>query len=86
MEISILDRGMAVIAKVFGLIMGFFCIPLLFAAWELYFVFFLYLGPLALLVRALFPGSAPRINRAFNKSWDLIKRLTVGYIKLFLGF
>ena len=83
-ENSVLDVGMGVIVRMFMALMGVTFAPVLLAVWELYALLFLYLGIPALLMRAVFPGTTPWINRAFNKSYEWVKRFSKGFLMLFI--
>ncbi len=82
-KISVLDVGAAIIGRTIMVLMGFTCAPLLLALWALYVLLFLYLGIPALLFRAVFPGTAPLINIAFDKSFEWTIRISIWYLMLF---
>lgn len=82
-KISVLDVGAAIIGRTIMVLMGFTCAPLLLALWALYVLLFLYLGIPAFLVRAVFPGTAPWINIAFDKSFGWVIRFSIGFVKVF---
>lgn len=82
-KISVLDVGAAIIGQTFMALLGVTFAPLLLALWALYALIFLYLGIPALLFRAVFPGTAPLINIAFDKSFEWTIRISIWYLMLF---
>lgn len=82
-KISVLDVGAAIIGQTFMALLGVTFVPLLLALWALYALIFLYLGIPAFLVRAVFPGTAPWINIAFDKSFGWVIRFSIGFVKVF---
>ena len=82
---SVLDKGMTAIGYGLRVIFGIIGLPLLLAFWELYVLFFLDIGLLALFVRFIFPRTRKAINRFFNASWKWAKGVSYKYGYYFFG-
>lgn len=82
---SVLDKGMDVIRYGLRVIFGVVCFPLLLALWELYAIFFIYVGILAVLIRLFIPVTQGFINKLFNSSWIWVKRVSYKYGYYFFG-
>ena len=82
---STLDKGMDIIRYGLRAIFGVVCFPLLMALWELYAIFFLYIGVLAVVIRLFIPCTRSFFDKLFNSTWSWVKRISYNYGYYFFG-